>query len=221
MITFGKGNRRPEPDKATAVRLSICNLRLWASLLLAGAVAGLGLSLALVLPPALNAAATSPPQTQTTTVRCEPDLLIAAMGASASVAIYVQDVVDLYGLDVRMQFDPAYAQVVDADPGVSGVQIQPLSGFVSSDFVVRRSADNTTGVIHYAVTQVAPSPPASGSGAVARIELRGVQPGVIAVPFTQIELARNDGSIIPATTQACTWQFSQPRLRYLPLVTIR
>jgi hypothetical protein len=34
MIAFGKRNRRPEPDRATAVRPSICKLRLWASLLL-------------------------------------------------------------------------------------------------------------------------------------------------------------------------------------------
>jgi hypothetical protein len=101
------------------------------------------------------------------------------------------------------------------------VQIQPLGGFLSPDFVVRRTADNDTGLIRYAVTQVAPSPPVSGSGAVARIDLRGVQPGAITVPFTQVELARSDGSVIPATMQACTWRFSQPQLRYLPLIIVR
>ena len=133
-------------------------------------------------------------------VRCDPNPLGAAVGSTASVTIYVQDVAGLYGLDVRLQFDPAYAQVVDADPATPGVQIQPLGGFLSPDFVVRRSADNVTGLIHYAVTQVSPSPPVNGSGAVARIDLRGVQPGAITVPFTQVELARNDGSTIPATT---------------------
>lgn len=214
MIAFGKRNRRQEPDRTTAVRPPTFKLGLWA-LLLAGAVAGL----ALALPPTLNAATVPSSHNQTATVRCEPDLLLAAVGATASVTIYVQDVADLYGLDVRMQFDPAYAQVVDADPAAAGVQIQPLGGFLSPDFVVRRTADNATGLIRYAVTQVAPSPPVSGSGAVARIDLRGVQPGVINVPFTQVELVRNNGSAIPTTTQACTWQFSQPRMRYLPLVT--
>lgn len=154
-------------------------------------------------------------------VRCDPSTLNAFVGTTVSVTIYVQDVVDLYGLDVRLMFDPATVQVVDADPATAGVQIQPLSGFLSPDFVVRRSADNTTGLVRYAATQVAPSQPVNGSGAVARIDLRGVQPGAITVPFTQVELARNDGSTIPATTQACTWQFSQPRPIFLPLVTVQ
>lgn len=161
------------------------------------------------------------PRNNEAIVRCDPSTLNAFVGTTVSVTIYVQDVVDLYGLDVRLTFDPATVQVVDADPATAGVQIQPLSGFLSPDFVVRRSADNSTGLVRYAVTQVAPSQPVSGSGAVARIDLRGVQPGVIAVPFTQVELARNNGSSIPATTQTCTWQFSQPRPIFLPLVTIQ
>lgn len=154
-------------------------------------------------------------------VRCDPSALNAFVGTTVSVTIYVQDVVDLYGLDVRLMFDPAYVQAVDTDPATAGVQIQPLSGFLSPDFVVRRSADNTTGLVRYAATQVAPSQPVSGSGAVARIDLRAVQPGAITVPFPQVELARNNGTTIPATTQACTCQFSQPRPIFLPLVTIR
>ena len=157
----------------------------------------------------------------TAIVRCDPSTLNALVGTTVSVTIYVENVVDLYGLDVRMVFDPLYAQVVDSDPVAPGVQIQPLDGFLSPDFVVRRSADNTTGQIRYAATQISPSQPVSGSGAVARIDLHGIQPGTIAVPITQVELARNDGTSIPATTEACAWQFSQPRPLFLPLVTIQ
>lgn len=161
------------------------------------------------------------PRNNEAIVRCDPSTLHAFVGTTVSVTIYVQDVVDLYGLDVRLMFDPAYVQAIDTDPATAGVQIQPLSGFLSPDFVVRRSADNSTGLVRYAATQVAPSQPVSGSGAVARIDLRGVQSGAISVPFTQVELARNNGNAIPATTQECTWQFSQPRPIFLPLVTIR
>lgn len=192
---------------------------MWLLAFLAGALA----QLVLWMGPAQaqSVAPVSLAQSQAAMVRCDPDPLNGIPGATASVTIFVQDVADLYGLDVIMQFDPAYAQVVDADPATAGVQIQPLGGFLSPDFVLRRTADNATGVIRYLVTQLAPSQPVSGSGAVARIDLRGVQPGAIAVPFLQIELARPDGTIIPATTQVCTWQFSQPRLRYLPLMVIR
>lgn len=169
----------------------------------------------------LSSASVAPPETLTATVRCEPDPLIAPSGLPTSVTIYVQDVTDLFGLDVRMRFDPTYAQVIDADPNVAGVQIQPLSGFLSPDFVVRRIADNDVGLIRYAATQVAPSPPATGSGAVARIDLQGIRPGTDTILFPQVELVRNDGSAIPSTTEACTWQFNPMQLHYLPLIIMR
>jgi hypothetical protein len=189
--------------------------------LLASALVALGLLAAGPSPVQSAQTIAAAPGNDGAIVRCDPSTLNASVGATVSVTIFVQDVVDLYGLDVRLVFDPAYAQVVDSDPSATGVQIQPLSGFLSPDFVVRRTADNSTGLVRYAVTQVAPSQPVTGSGAVARIDLRGTQPGAITVPFTNVELVRNNGSAIAATTQACTWQFSQPRLRYLPLITIR
>jgi len=215
------GKRRTRQRDQAAVGPSLGGMRLGRPALLVGGLVLLAIILAATQPPALNAAPTVSPMALTATVRCEPDPLNVPVGATTSVTIYVQDVVDLFGLDVRMRFDPAYVQVVDADPATPGVQIQPLSGFLSPDFVVRRIADNETGLIRYALTQVAPSPPASGSGAVARIDLYGVQPGTLTIPFPQVELVRRDGSAIPAATEACTWQFNQPRLRYLPLIIIR
>lgn len=156
------------------------------------------------------------PRPEAAIVRCDPVTLSSAVGLTASVTIFVQDVADLYGLDVRLLFDPAVVQVIDADPTAAGVQIEPLGGFLAPDFVVRRTADNTTGLVRYAATQVFPSQPVSGSGAVARIDLVATRPGIVTVPFTQVELVSNDGGVIPVTTQACTWQFSQRH--YLPLV---
>ena len=123
--------------------------------LLAISLTMVGLLAAAAPSPALGAlTVAAKPGSDAAVVRCDPSTLNAYVGMTVSVTIFVQDVVDLYGLDVRLVFDPAYAQVVDTDPTVAGVQIQPLSGFLSPDFVVRRSADNITGLVRYAATQV-------------------------------------------------------------------
>lgn len=220
MTMYGDTNTALNHATDKAARCRIDGQRWVIIIVLVGAFTVAGLLAATGPSPAQGAPTVAAGRlSQATIVRCDPSTLNAVVGATVSVTIFVQDVVDLYGLDVHLVFDPAHAQVVDADPAAVGVQIQPLSGFLSPDFVIRRSADNATGLVRYAATQVSPSQPVSGSGAVVRIDLRGTQPGAIPVPITQIELARSDGSTIPATSQACTWQFSQRQMRYLPLVT--
>ena len=148
--------------------------RLFPRLLLAVAVA---LSAALVLWTALEAAgagAVASPVSapgQGTIVRCEPASITVPVGVVMSLDLYVQDVGDLYGADVRLSFDPAVVRVVDADQNAAGVQIQPLSGFLKPDFVVRKVADNISGTIWYAATQVNPTLPVTGSGSLARVTL--------------------------------------------------
>ena len=68
-------------------------------------------------------------------VRCEPAWITIPVGLMVGLDLYVQDVGDLYGADVRLGFDPAAVRVIDADQSTPGVQIQPLSGFLKPDFV--------------------------------------------------------------------------------------
>ena len=89
------------------------------------------------------------------------------VGQDLVIDIYVQDVVDLYGADVRLSFNTSIAQVVDANPTLAGTQIQPLATFMSPDFVIKKEANNSAGTIWYAATQINPSPPVSGSGPLA------------------------------------------------------
>jgi hypothetical protein len=170
-----------------------------------------------------HAAATAPatgqgPSADGPIVRCNPAAVTGFMHSGVSVEIYVEDVVDLYGADVRLSFDPAFVQVQDADPAAAGVQIEVLSDFLNPDFVVRKTADNIAGTIWYAATQVNPSPPVSGSGALARVTFLPQMAGDITVPVTYQKLALRTGVQIPATSQDCRLTFEQRPALFLPIV---
>jgi hypothetical protein len=143
-------------------------------------------------------------------VRCQPVNASGPADTTLDVDIYVENVADLYGADVRLSFDVSVAQVVDADAGLGGVQIQPLSGFLIPDFVIRKTADNTAGTLWYAVTQLNPNAPVSGSGTLARVSFRALKPGTFTMPFTYQKLAKRDGGQILAGTQACIVNFMPP-----------
>jgi hypothetical protein len=192
-------------------------------LLLAVAVA---LSAALVLWAALEGeglgAVIAPGSVQApgTIVRCEPAAITVPVGLVVSLDLYVQDVGDLYGADVRLSFDPAVVKVVDADQSAAGVQIQPLSGFLKPDFVVRKVADNISGTIWYAATQVNPTLPVTGSGSLARVTLLPQATGAFSMPFTYQKLVRRNGVQITATSQDCWITFTEGAVKhlYLPLI---
>jgi len=145
-----------------------------------------------------------------TIIRCQPVNASGPADTTLDVDIYVENVAELYGTDVRLSFDVSVAQVVDADAGTSGVQIQPLNGFLAPDFVIRKMADNTAGTLWYAVTQLNPNESVSGSGSLARISFRALKPGTFTMPFTYQKLAKRDGSQILAVTQDCVISFTLP-----------
>ena len=140
-------------------------------------------------------------------VRCEPVVALGPATTTLSVDIYVENVSGLYGADIQLLFDPVAAQVVDADPFMPGAQIQPLAGFLSPDFVIRREANNASGLIWYAVTQTNPSPPATGSGAVARVTFQPQSTAAFTMPVTNHQLAAAGGVPLASVAQACTVVF--------------
>lgn len=130
-------------------------------------------------------------------------------GCSAvKVQIWVNDVTNLYGADLRINFDPNVVQVVDADPNTAGVQITALSSFLKPDFVVKQKACNTVdpndfdctaaGLIWYAATQLNPTPPANGSGPIAEFELRAASAATTALTYSYHQLSTPDGVEIPS-----------------------
>ncbi|MDX1417365.1 MAG: cohesin domain-containing protein [Candidatus Promineifilaceae bacterium] len=161
---------------------------------------------------------------QQTTVRCEPALISSELTSTVAFAIYVENVNELNAADIQMSFDTSLAQVVDADPNIPSTQIEILDEFLAPDFVVRKVADNSAGTIWYANTQVNPSPPVSGSGALARVTLAPQTAGEFTMHFTHSELVLNNGNEIPSTAQDCTVWFYDPdslEKTHLPVIFAR
>lgn len=141
-----------------------------------------------------------PLQAGNAVIRFEPSSLQLINGGSAVVQVRVDNVVDLAGVDVEIRFDPNVLQVDDADPNQSGVQIQP-GGFLSPDFIAVNSADNITGVIKYIAVQLAPTPPVTGSGAIALINFRAVNTGVSNLTLPVVNLTDIQPQNIPTEDQ--------------------
>jgi hypothetical protein len=145
-----------------------------------------------------------------TIVRCDPSTVIGPVDQTLTVDLYVQDVTNLYGLDLKTTFDATIAQVVDENSGTAGVQFQPLSTFMQPDFVVRNVADNSAGTLRYAATQVDPTAPATGSGPVARIRFAAVKAGQLTMVFTAHDLSDRNGGLISNTAGSCSITFEAP-----------
>ena len=143
----------------------------------------------------LDAATLSPAATTITLYR--PNTEIHGC-ETVNVEVWINDVTDLYGADVRLSFDPAVVEVVDADPNTAGVQIAD-GDFLGNIFTAENEVDNSAGTIIYAVTQLNPQLPANGSGILAVISFRAKSVGATDLQFTFTQLANRDGEELPAT----------------------
>ncbi|MBK8986881.1 MAG: hypothetical protein IPM39_12535 [Chloroflexi bacterium] len=145
-------------------------------------------------------------QTSDTAIVVNPPTGSYAVGETIAVEVWVEDVVDLYGVDIRLAFDATRLQVLDADPNLPGVQVTPRSDILSPDFVIRREADNVAGTVWYAATQINPSPPASGSGALFSFTFMTIAEGLTNVTVTTYQLADANGLSIPAQASGAVYQ---------------
>lgn len=158
-------------------------------------------------------------------VRPDPLVSAVSLGGQVVVNLYIQDVQGLYGADIRLGFDPAVLEVQDMDLAASGVQIAPLSAFLKPDFVVRNSACNevgpacpAAGVVRYAVTQVNPSAPASGSGAIAAVTFKRLRSEVTTLRITAHDLSDRSGVTIPSVALDGSVELPVFYRTFLPLI---
>ncbi|MBN1315971.1 MAG: hypothetical protein JXA42_10900 [Anaerolineales bacterium] len=128
-----------------------------------------------------------------------------------TIEIWVNDVVDLYAADVRLAFDPDKLEVV---------QMNPSSDLLQPDYVVRNQYDNINGATWYALTQINPTPPVSGSGVLIEILFKGKGIGTTGVTLDYVKLARGDGTSIPAGIEDATVEITGPDTPTLSIAKI-
>jgi LysM repeat protein len=143
---------------------------------------------------------------QDTKVFIDPPTREIVLGETKKVRIEIENVTGLFGAEVHLAFDPNLLEVVDADADTAGVQIEP-GDFLSPDFMAKNNVDQATGRIVFAVAQMPPHEPVSGSGILARVNFRGKAAGTSALTFwtTQptppVILSDRDGKAISTSTQ--------------------
>ena len=134
-------------------------------------------------------------------LRTDPARLEISAGQVETLKILLVNAEAVYGIDFQAAFNPAVVEVVDAEAAQTGVQMK-AGIFPKPDFIVRNTADNITGTLRYVVTQINPTPPASGTGTVLSIQFRGkVQGKSSKLTFTSAVIADRRGVKQPITTQ--------------------
>ena len=136
------------------------------------------------------------------TVSVGAGVLSLAPGETLPVSVKIADIQNVYGFEMEFKFDPSVVQVVDADPNAPGVQLLP-GDFLSSDLIVRNSANNAAGAIQYAVTQLNPSVPKSGSGTLFTLNIEAGTAGKSGrIEVVKALFATRDGELIPVAASS-------------------
>ncbi len=122
------------------------------------------------------------------------DDVTVTVGQEFTVPVWIHGVSNLYAADVRLVYAPAVLQGARVDHGY----------FLQPDFVVRKGFYGTPPYFaRYALTQINPTPPASGSGVLMYVTFRAVAPGTSTLALSGILSDRN-GVRLPFVTQGGT-----------------
>ena len=137
-----------------------------------------------------------------TTLLIEPATASLAPGRGGRIALVINEASDVYGFEVRIQFDPAVVQVVDQDPDRSGIQVAAGDFFdLNEGFLIANQADNGRGEISYAFTLLAPATPVEGSGVLLSFEIQAASAGQSQVNLESAILSSADGLSLPFSAQ--------------------
>lgn len=143
-----------------------------------------------------------------TTFRCDPLTYTAAGVGQFTIDLYVEDAVDLYGLDVIVEYDEVKAVIVDVDSVRDGVQIEPLATFISPTFVYQDF--DTPGTFRFAAAQATPAPPRTGEGAFARITFDAQTSGDLDFNFLFQQTSDRNGVETLSAATDCDIQINIP-----------
>lgn len=118
------------------------------------------------------------------------------------VNVMLADVVDLYGAEIQLRYDPAQLQVRDDNARLEGVQIAPGPLLAFDDrFVAVNRVDTAAGLINFVFTLLRPTPPISDGGALAAIVFEISGDGPYSVEVSRAQLASVNSEALPVTTE--------------------
>lgn len=159
------------------------------------------------------------------TVKIVPATSTIQVGQQVELLVAVENVKNLYGAELTIEFAPHLLTVIDATPDNPEIEITP-GDLLKPDMIATNRAED--GKIEYAIVQVAPSEPADGNGTIARILLKGESPGTTAITLSVATFYDQNNKVLAITPQngmitvegTASPAETQPTATPLPLPTI-
>jgi hypothetical protein len=124
-------------------------------------------------------------------------------GSRFEVPISIRNVDELYAVDIRLTFDSEILQIEDANLAQEGVQLG-LGSFLDAGLVLFNTADNESGTIRFAMTQVNPSEAKSGEGVLLVLYVQALTEGESQIAVEMVDLSSRAGEAIPGAGVAST-----------------
>lgn len=143
------------------------------------------------------AAARAAAPNRETLVRLEPPTLEMKAGETAQLRVLIESAEGVYGYQFALAFDPAAAEVVDADPRKDGIQVGQGDFLSGESFVAINRADNGSGRVEYVATLLGQVDGRSGRGILAAVTMKAKVGGKVPLQLRDVKLAANDSRPIP------------------------
>jgi len=138
---------------------------------------------------------------ETASMTISPVTLALQPGETANLEISVDNVQDLYGIELHLKFDSQVVELVDADPSKDGVQIQ-AGEWLKAGFAAQNTVDNEQGTLDFAATLLNPAEPLQGTGSLVSLHVKAKGAGASTLTLEGAILANREGEAIPYTWQA-------------------
>jgi parallel beta-helix repeat protein len=139
-----------------------------------------------------------------TMIRFEPLETSVWMNQTFTVKVVIENVLELYGFEIRIQWNTTYLQYVSHTVTVP-VENYPGGTLHAPVIWLKNEVDATAGTYWLAVSSMAPAPPFNGNGTAFLITFKSLnQSGITTIDFLNIDLADKDGRIIPHSSINCS-----------------
>jgi hypothetical protein len=129
------------------------------------------------------------------TLRVVPAAALLDVSRAVTVEVWLEDAGNYYGLDLRLAFDPALVQVPAG-------RATPLWEVLDSSnhFIIKNETNNISGTLWYAVTNMNPTEPFTGTGRICAIAFTGLVSGTTPLHLSYAKgSTRNGVGLYPAT----------------------
>ncbi len=115
------------------------------------------------------------------------------------ITVTVNQSPPVYAATLQLEFDANHLQVLDSDSEKKGVQLA-AGDFIDPDkaFWLRNWADNEEGVADFTVSLLNPSPEASGSGELFRVNFRALSAGRAEIKVAKAQFGTREGATLDA-----------------------